>query len=432
MRFRGTGGSMASMLSACSVPRLRLRLRGAAATAAAVAVALTGGVGPAGAVLTKDVPARGCPDGDPYGDVLVVDGPLRIVNELTAYTGQSTTDTEYACLGRYGKPVRVGRSEGGYSTRFVTGTADYVFDGTRYLATLTQTSEPDAQHGTARYVVHDLRTGSVIGTTATPFEPFDQAPVQLTPKGALLGANFFAAEASTPVQVLRGSVRRTLSAAGTDVALNSLTAYWREGAKAGDVAHLAAVDGTAGAGEPHQLGGVSSTAGDLGRCTRLKGTTVAESSGVIVRRTATTQSACTSGSFLTRRLASAGGRVRIVADRWVLLVAPAAGDPAAQRITVLDTSSGKLVDDVTVPAAGAVATTLMNDGTLAWQAPGGPVLAKAAGATVSTELAPAADAATALASAGTTIYWTVAGAARGTVGTRTGFTPLEPAPARSR
>jgi hypothetical protein len=310
---------------------------------------------------------------------------------------------EYACAGAKARPIEVGST--GTSEGTASGdTPRYVYDGSRYLA---REEYSDGEGGPdATYWVTDLRTRhTVTFANAVAWEPGTSPPLRLTTRGDLLTTT------RGDVQLIRRGLNdapgrtTTLWASGEmaeadDVALVGTTAYWTQRPDAGaPTVGSATVANAADAPEARLFEPVRIRP-DRSRCASRPGKTTARSTRVRVLERGTSRWACRAGSAKVARLPGGALRdLRIAGDRWVLSVGA-----ATATATDMSTRTRRTLGE-------ARAWTLLADGTVAWIAADGSLLARGARAAAPTVLATAAEAPTALASSGGTIYWTAGGVA---------------------
>jgi hypothetical protein len=328
-------------------------------------------------------------------------GTLRVFG-VSADSDEWTGHDFYACRGAATRPAAVG------GVGLSTGTASaavprFVYDGGRYLA---REDYSDGEGGPdSFYVVTDMRTRRTVNFVTTPaHEPENDLQFRLTTRGDVLCAgdgDVRLVPRGTDGSRSAGRVLFTSDTADAhDVALVGTTAYWTVRPETGTPsAGSATVANSGGAGEPRVFEPVR-VRRDRGRCARRRGTTVERSSLVRVFRRGGRRYACRRGSAALVRLPAGAVRdVRITSDRWLLSV-------GAADAVLVDMSDGR-----TRPIASVRAWTLLANGTVAWIAANGALYRERAGATAATQLAPAADAASALASSGSSIYWTAGGVA---------------------
>jgi hypothetical protein len=337
------------------------------------------------ALLAMAAPAEAKPRCTSGGTILA-DGPLRIF-ELPYRSRLDVGWTDWACLGRHAKPLHVGNDfdggEGG------TDTWEYAFAGGRYLAVaFTDTGENGAD-GT--YFVWDLRTRRQIRWADATWD-FDHYPdMRLSPHGDIV-----AIEEENRLEVIpvRGH-RRTLSRDAHDLGLAGTTVYWTE----------------AGAARSATLPGAASTAPDRhvippyfkpeSSCERRPGTTLERTGLVRVARQGGKLFACRLRHRPVLSLPShlVASTLRVAKDRWLAGV-----DTCSHAAFVFDLRSGRTVTELPFQARWSAA--LLDDGTLAWIDDAGALFAQAPDSGQATTLATSASA---LASSGTTAYWTAGG-----------------------
>jgi hypothetical protein len=335
----------------------------------------------AGATAVAKQPRLSCRS----GVTVFKEGKLRIFS-VRFDTRDEFGWNEYACLGTRGRPLIVG---GDAST---TGTASgetpaYAFAGGRYLG-IYQTSDGEGGPG-AYFAVVDLRTRR---TVAFRNAVYDEGVPQF--RVAADGSLLTAAENLQRKIPGRAKPQIVTDADASELALVGATVYWTEAAGPRS-AQLAGVSGSA---EGRMLEPINLRR-RAGGCWQTKGRTVAASPRVRVVGGGHPFACRTNGP---ERIELAGGDVRIIGDRWLLV---RAGDGAR----VFDTRTGDRVIDV---ASGVAAATLLASGALAWIRGDGGVSAQAVGQPLPVELAPAGSGAAQLAASRRVVYWMAGGEAR--------------------
>lgn len=239
----------------------------------------------------------------------------------------------------------------------------------------------------------DLRTGRRVVQVAGGIWPASR--VQVTTHGDLL-----IGEEREITLHRRGGGRRVLSRApASAMAVAGNVAYWTEGG----AARSATLPGVQPGPESLGLDPVFAAA-RRDACATAPGRVVAAAPLVRVRVVHGIRVACRIGAPRALRLdrrgakPAAGRTYRIAGDRWLL-----AREDGLLR--VVDTRAGRLV----TRARGAIrSATLLRDGTIAWIRADGAALAQPPGGAARQ----IGTGARALASAGTTAYWTTGGAAQ--------------------
>jgi hypothetical protein len=323
------------------------------------------------------------------GGTIMADGPLRVF-ELPLQTRLEVGWTDWACLGRHGKPVQVSRDvdagEGGVDT------SEYAFAGGRYLAVAS--IDDGANGGDGSYAVWDLRTRRVVRSVGAAWD-FDHFPdLRLSPHGDIVAVE---EENLLEVIPLHGR-RQTLSHDAHDLALAGTTAYWTEGG----VARSAALPGAASTAPDHHLARWYFKPESV--CERTPGTSLLRTGLVRVARHGGRLFACRLRHRPVLALPShlVAATLHAAHDRWLSGV-----DTCSHAAFVFDLGSGRTVTEL--PSFKARwSTTLLNDGTLAWIDDAGTLFAQPPD---TPDAVPLATGASALASSGKTVYWTEAGAA---------------------
>jgi hypothetical protein len=295
---------------------------------------------------------------------------------------------EYACTGPDARPLHVGMSAGAGGA-YEEDILRYDLIGGRYLA--AGDSESDEGGGFVTVTVWDLRTRRPIVDNA-PIDGRDGDPlVRLSAGGVAIDAG-----SSDLLTVRPGHKPRRLATGVDDAAVTGSTLYWT----AGDGVHSTTLPGPSG-DAPDSV--VDLAIGGLftGRCRSRIGNDIARDSFLRVAHGASGWFACTmlSPRALSLPADLEPGSVRIAAHRWVYFTAG---------------TTGHVVDMKTRAEVGTVALTagaqplLLDDGRVAWIDATGTLFAQRPGA------APVALAtgASALAAAGTVVYWTSGGVAR--------------------
>jgi len=373
------------------------------------------GAGLAGAALawpTSPAPAAGQPTVKcTEGATLLLQQGVRVFRVPQRIDGalDGRGKADYACRGRRGRPIRVGenytddRNQGDQVTRA------FAFSGPRYLGVTSDYNGGEAC-GQRDYILRDVRSPRFVhsyGGDCAFAEYTDTDEIVVTPRGAMAVISYDDVLAFGPG---RGARRRRLSTVAEDLVVSDIAArgelvYWTETPKGGAPAVRSSVIGPGpGAGSESQSFQTSRLPRRTGACAR-GGTTVARSVLVrVVDRTAggsTRRTACRiTGSVAVELPSGDLEDLQIAADRWVL---------------ALERSNATLID-VSGDRSGAVAlpdgatfrqVTLLDDGTFAWLESTGRLVAQPPGGSP-TVLADAAAAPSALASSGSTIYWTQA------------------------
>ena len=300
-------------------------------------------------------------------------------------------DAEYYCFGAR-KPVRLatdGADQGvGSDTTYA-----YAFDGRRYLA-IEQGSDSEGGPD-AYYEVVDVRTDKVVHYENLAFNSEDPAPPFLVSGGGVFismddNANLYW------VPPGRGAEERQVNKEGTsDPAVVGNTLYWTE---PGGV-RSAQLPGAADAPEGRALRSLRFRR-KRDDCGFARGRTVAASPSVRVYiEPGGIPTVCRIGGDAVSLNWTPRVQAQFTRDRWVLL-----RGPAGQLSVVYSRSSEEVVSVL----AGVAAATLLSDGAAAWLTSDGAVMKQAPGA-LPQMLAPAGSGASALASAGTSVYWTAGG-----------------------
>jgi hypothetical protein len=322
------------------------------------------------------------------GGTIMADGPLRVF-EVRQDTRLEVGWTDWACLGRPATPLPVSKDvdagEGGIDT------SEYAFAGGRYLAVAS--INDGANGGDGSYAVWDLRSRRIVRQVDAAWDFHHFPDLRLSPNGDIA-----AIEEESRLEVIpRRGKRLTLSSDEHDLALAGTTVYWTE----------------AGAPRSATLPGPASTAPDhhLIRwyfkpesvCERKPGTSLLRTGLVRVARHSGRLFACRLRHKPVLPLPShlAPATLRAANDRWLFGV-----DTCSHAAVVFDLRSGRTVTEL--PFKARWAATLLDDGTLAWIGDAATLFAQAPDAPEATTLATGASA---LASTGTTVYWTAGGAA---------------------
>jgi hypothetical protein len=332
-------------------------------------------------------------------------GSLRIFGVAVHYPSDANWRgyEQYGCVGTKGRPIELGSTGAGEGT--ASGdTPRYVYDGSRYLA---REEYSDGEGGPdVTYWVTDLRTRHrVTFATATGQPPDESPPLRLTTRGDLLSTGHGDVEFIR--RGLDDTEKRTTvlwaggeTAEADDVALVGTSAYWTQRPFTGTpTVGSATVANDADAPEARLFEPVRIRP-DRGRCATRPGRTTERSTRVRVLERGTRRYACRAGSAAVARLPGGTLRdLRIAGDRWILSVSA-----ATATLTDTRTRTSRSLGE-------AKAWTLLGSGTVAWIAADGSLLAQRAHAAAPTTLATAAEAPSALASSGSTIYWTAGGVA---------------------
>ena len=292
---------------------------------------------------------------------------------------------EYACTGRHARPLHVGLSSGAGGA-FEEDVERYDLIGGRYLA--AGDHEEDEGGGSVTVTVWDLRTRRPVVRAAPISGDNGGDPlIRLSAGGTAIDPGEGEITLAAP-----GHEPRLLTTGGAaDVAVTGSTLYWTEA----DGVHTTTLPGPAG-DAPDSF--VDLPVGGLypGRCRARVGNDVARDGWLRVAHGASGWFACTMRSRRALRLPAdlELGSVRIAAQRWVYFAAGGTGH-------VADMKSRTLAGDVT-PGAQPL---LLDDGRVAWLDATGTVMAQRPGA-APVQLATGASA---LAAAGTVLYWTSGG-----------------------
>ena len=316
------------------------------------------------------------------GSTAFVSGKLRIFgihfDNPDPFGGREFGFDEYACLGASKRPLGVGSKYDNTGTGS-DETSVYAFAG-RYLADYSQT---DGEGGPSAHVtVTDLvrRKGvSLVNVACCEWTPV----IRLAPDGTVAvsapGEGVF-------VKAPGHKARSLADESARDLAMRGGTVYWTEGGEA----HSADLQGVRG-GEALMLEPVRMRLGG-GACVARRSRTVAATGSVRVMANGFGCRVGADGRFRVR------GRVRIVADRWVLV-------RRGRTARVIDSRAGR-----TVASASSVAdATLLTDGTLAWIERDGRLHVWPADSGASVIVGSGASR---LAAARRAVYWTEAGGPR--------------------
>jgi hypothetical protein len=340
------------------------------------------------ALLSLPAAARARPVTCRSGATMAAFPGLRIIGVAFRHRGPERDFgyEEYACTGPHARPLHVGLSSGAGGT-YEEDTLRYDLAGRRYLA--AGRLEEDEGGGELTVSVWDLRTRRQLIDEAVIDGVEGDPLIRLAAGGVAIDPG-----EGDPLLVAPGHKPRLLSNGGdTDVAVAGSTLYWTESG----VAHSLALPGASG-DAPDSF--VDLPTGGLfpGRCRARIGNDVARDGWLRVAHGASGWFACTMRS--RRALSLPAGvepdSVRIAAQRWVYFTAG---------------GSGHVVDMKARAEAGTVTLTpgaqplLLDDGRVAWIDSTGTLFAQRPGA------APVALAtgASALAAAGTVLYWTSGG-----------------------
>jgi hypothetical protein len=327
------------------------------------------------------------------GATIFVDGPLRVFGTgFRDHEGGNTVTghEQFACLSGHHR-VDTG-SDLVSSGAFGGGVPEYVFSGGRFLAVA---SYDYGEGGETQYLtVFDLRTGRVIKSAHGLWDDEQGPLIRLSANGDLLQQEVDEKGINAVVAYTRGLKPRVLSTPGVDataIAVAGTTVYWTESGGP----RSTTLPGPPSDEPDDMLAPVGFSRTNA--CDSRAGTTLARTPHVRVARRHETTFACRVGGRHAVPLAQAARDLHVAGDRWLYY---AAGDSAF----VLDMKRDRLV----TTAPKRVHSTLLPDGTLAWTDAAGLLQAQKPGAAAVTLESAGASA---LTSAGTTVYWTAGGVA---------------------
>jgi len=321
------------------------------------------------------------------GATMYVDGPLRVFGTAFRRHEAGNIDAghdQYACLGTRG-PTALGEdvtSTGAYGA----GVVKYVFAGARYLAVASYNYGEGG--GDQTLEVLDLRTKRRVKWMNAAWDDDAGPNIRLSANGDLVTGG----EGTIAVHP-RGHKDQVLAAKdATGLAVAGTTVYWT----APDGPHSATLGGSPSEEPDSVLDPVAFSRANP--CDSRRGTTLARTPKLRVLRRGKRTLACRIGDRRAVTLPR-GSDLHLAGDRWLSVAA------SDDDVEVIDLRTRRVV----TRAFRGVRQALLTDGTLIVNDGSGLLTARTPGAKAATTLEAAG--ARALATTGTTVYWTDGGGA---------------------